>query len=448
MNPYPLLFTRTLSLNLILAAIIGISQGLSPQPAQAQSSTPPITQPVGANALTAPRSNSPHYPSLVQLREDWARRDPALKGPAQLDQQQTFQQRAMALGQAYESWLQNNPQSVNGWLELAEIHFVFLNRFDTAENYLSQALNRAPEDIQANIAQAEFDFFFKKDTKSALQRLENGLQNTPSQPELLITLVDLSTRASNDKNLYADLQTRLSKAREQFPQHQQLQYIQAFLSAQQAALSEKLDQAQAEVALAQYEALYDRYPIPQYALETAQIARQLQQADKAHLLLDRALSKSPDIAQESRLWRLKGDVWLEAGANDLDAGLWTENLLKAQRAYERLVANAELLVYPERVQFFYNLGLLAYTEGRASLNNSASEALVHLNRAAAYYTQAGRLFDQLNMINAPLQQDLAKTYEMQGMVYQRQNDVYKAREAFQKACELRLESSCKRLQSE
>jgi len=52
------------------------------------------------------------------------------------------------------------------------------------------------------------------------------------------------------------------------------------------------------------------------------------------------------------------------------------------------------------------------------------------------------------MINAPLQQDLARAYEMQGMVYQRQNDTYKAREAFQQACELRLESSCKRLKSE
>lgn len=437
MNRYAPLFTRLLSLSLL----ISISQGLSQQPARAQSNN-------ATNSQTAPRSNSPHYPALVQLREDWARRDPALKGTAQLDQQHNFQQRAMALGQAYESWLQNNAQSVNGWLELAEIHFVFLNRFDTAESYLNQALSRAPENIQANIAQAEFDFFFKKDTKAALQRLENGLQNTPSQPELLITLVDLSTRISNDKNLYADLQNRLSKSREQFPQHQQLQYIQAFLSAQQASLSEKLDQAQAEIALQQYETLYDRYTTPQYALETAQIARQLQQLDKAHAILDQVLSKAPDPTQQSRLLRLKGDLWLEAGASDLDAGRWTDSLLKAQQTYERLAPNAELLVYPERVQFFYNLGLLAYTEARASFNNSGSEALLHLNRAVAYYTQARQLFDQLNMINAPLQQDLAKTYEMQGMVYQRQNDTYKSREAFQKACELRLESSCKRLKSE
>lgn len=430
MKPYVVLLTRLLPLSLAM----GVAQGPLPQPVSAQ--TVPL------------RSKSPHYTALVQLREDWARRNPALKGPAQLDQQQKLQQQAIALGQAYESWLQNNPQSVSGWLELAEIHFIFLNRFDTAENYLNQALNREPDNVQANIAQAEFDFFFKKDTKAALQRLENGLRSQPAQPELLITLVDLSTRASNDKNLYADLQTRLSKAREDFPQHQQLQYIQAFLSAQQAALSEKLDPVQAEAALTQYEALYDRYATPQYALETAQIARQLQHLDKAHALIDRALAKSPDMAQESRLLRLKGDLWLEAGAPDLDAGRWTENLLKAQQTYERLAPHAELLVYPERVQFFYNLGLLAYTEGRSSFNNSASEALVHFNRAVRYYTQAGRLFDQLNMINAPLQQDLAKAYEMQGMVHQRQNDTYKAREAFQQACELRLESSCKRLQSE
>ncbi len=427
--------------SLVLCLILGISSTTFSLSAKAQNNA--VSS--GANAV---RSDSPHYPALVQLREDWARRDPTLKGPAQLDQQQNIERRAMALGQAYESWLQNNPQSVNGWLELAEIHFVFLNRFDTAENYLNQALTRAPENIQANIAQAEFDFFFKKESKAALERLENGLQRQPAQPELLITLVDLSTRTSNDKNLYADLQTRLSQAREQHPEHQQLQYIQAFLSAQQASLSEKLDTAQAEVALGQYEALYARYPTPQYALETAQIARQLQQLKKAHGVLDQALAKAPDIRQQSRLLRLKGDLWLEASAEDLDAGRWTESLLKAKQNYERLAPDAEQLVYPERVQFFYNLGLLAYTEGRASFNTSASEALVHLNRAVSYYTQAGRLFDQLNMINAPLQQDLARAYEMQGMVHQRQNETYKAREAFQQACELRLESSCKRLKSE
>lgn len=437
MKQYVPFFTRCLTLCLALA----LSQTALSFPARAQNA------PLSDDATA--RSSSPHYAALVQLREDWARRDPTLKGPAQLDQQQNLQRRAIALGQAYENWLQSNPQSINGWLELAEIHFVFLNRFDTAETYLNQALTRAPEHIQANIAQAEFDFFFKKDTKAALGRLENNLQNQPTQPELLITLVDLSTRSSNDKNLYADLQTRLSRAREQFPRHQQLQYIQAFLSAQQAALPEKLDTAQAEIALGQYEALYTLYPTAQYALETAQIARQLQRLDKAHEILDQALTQEAlKTNQQSRLLRLKGDLWLAAGAEDLDAGRWTEPLLKAKQTYERLAPEAEQLVYPERVQFFYNLGLLAYTEGRASFNTSASEALVHLNRAVSYYTQAGRIFDQLNMINAPLQQELARAYEMQGMVHQRQNETYKAREAFQQACELRLESSCKRLQSE
>ena len=164
MKQYVPFFTRCLTLCLALA----LSQTALSFPARAQNA------PLSDDATA--RSSSPHYAALVQLREDWARRDPTLKGPAQLDQQQNLQRRAIALGQAYENWLQSNPQSINGWLELAEIHFVFLNRFDTAETYLNQALTRAPEHIQANIAQAEFDFFFKKDTKAALGRLENNLQ--------------------------------------------------------------------------------------------------------------------------------------------------------------------------------------------------------------------------------------------------------------------------------
>lgn len=405
-----------------------------------------FTAPALAQTATA---QSPHYGELVKLRADWARRDPSLKGPALLDQQQRFEMRAMDLSQAYEQWLQSHPQAVNGWLELAEIHFVFLNRFDAAETYLDKALSLDPQSVPAQIAKAEFDFFFKKDAKAALQRLEQHLQSHPQNPELLITLVDLQTRHSNDPNVYQDLQTRLQAARNQQPNHQQLQYMQAFLSAQQAVLGDKLDTAQAQQALALYEALSQRYPSAQYSLETAQIARQLQQADKAHALLDQALARpalSP--ADQSRLLRAKGDLWLAAGSADLDAGRWSEALAQALNTYERLLPQAEQLIYPERVQFYYNLGLLAYTQARSSFNQSASEALVHLNRAVAYYQEATRLFDQLSMINAPLQQDLARAYEMQGMVYQRQNETFKAREHFQKACDLRLESSCKRLQGE
>ena len=413
--------------------------------AQAQVQPQNTTQ----NQDAARHSQSPHYAQLVQLREDWARRDPALKGPALLDQQQHFQGRAMALSQAYEQWLQSHPQSVWGWLELAEIHFVFLNRFDTAESYLNQALQLEPESVQANIARAEFDFFFKKDAKAALKRLEDRLQATPQQPELLITLVDLNTRSSNDPNVYADLQNRLGAAREVHPDHQQLQYMQAFLSAQQAVLGENLDTAQAQKALAQYEALSSRYPTTQYVLETAQIARQLKAMDKAQALLAQALKNTlPGSSDHSRLLRTQGDLALEAGAADLDAGRWSEPLQQAQGLYEQLLPQARQLIYPERVQFYYNLGLLAYTQGRSSFNQSASEALVHLNRAVGYYSEATRLFDQLNMINAPLQQDLARAHEMRGMVYQRQNDEYKAREAFQQACDLHLESSCKRLKAE
>lgn len=430
------LFSALLCLVVSSSVSVGVPV-LSTQPALAQSNSPTHT------------AQSAYYSELVQLRADWARRDPALKGPALLEQQQRFEMRAMALSQAYEQWLQNHPQAINGWLELAEIHFVFLNRFDAAETYLDKALTIDPQHLPAHIAKAEFDFFFKKETKAALQRLEQQLQAHPLQPELLLTLADLQSRQSNDPNIYTDLQTRLSAARAQHPNHQQLQYMQAFLSAQQAVLGDKLDTAQAQKALTLYEALVQRFPTTQYALETAQIARQLQLREKAQALLENALNQpglSP--ADQSRLLRAKGDLWLEAGAADLDAGRWSEPLTQAQQVYERLLPQAQQLLYPERVQFYYNLGLLAYTQARASLNQSASEALVHLNRAVSYYQEATRLFDQLSMINAPLQQDLARAYEMQGMVYQRQNDTFKAREHFQKACDLRLESSCKRLQSE
>ncbi len=382
---------------------------------------------------------------LIQLRKDWANRDPALRGPEQLQQQDAFQRRALALAEAYENSLRRNPNQIQHWLELAEVQFIFLNRFEAAENALKQALTLQPDHVQANIARAEFDFFVKKDVNTAIERLENQLTNTPQQPDLLITLADLRTRSSNDKGVYDALEQRFVSARQAHPQHEKLQYMQAFVAAQKAVLGKSLDTAQAEIALNHYEKLVEAYPTARYALETAQIARQLKQPQKAHALIDQALKSDLSARDRATLIRAKGDLWLEAGATDLDAGRWSEALEKAQENYRKVLPAAQMLVYSDRVQFYYNLGLLAYNHGRAEFNQSPSRALPYLDQAVQYYQEATRLFDQVSMINAALQKDMARALEMKGMVYQKQNEEFKAKAAFEEACNLKLESSCKRL---
>ena len=144
-----------------------------------------------------------------------------------------------------------------------------------------------------------------------------------------------------------------------------------------------------------------------------------------------------------RLRLLLGDLWLQQGAAALDQGQLSPEIVQAEEIYRGLLPQAQLgrLVSAQQVQLYYNLGLLAFLRGQAEKAQPA-KALPHYQESERMYRQAMAIFDRINIINRPLQQELAKTLEAIGQIYVGQAGQAQAVEYYKQACGFKLESSC------
>jgi hypothetical protein len=378
---------------------------------------------------------------LVELRRDWALQDPNASGTAFQVAADALQLRARELVNLYEQVLKQDPRRLNAQVHLAEVYFVFLNQFQQAETLLMEALQKEAHHPRASIALAEFQFFFKGQVPEALARLEQALQQHPHHPGLVISLVDLRTRSSAEAAEYARARERVAAALAAHPGDENLRHMLGNLWLLEADLTPQLDRAKAQNGLQLYTELFESNRDPAQALEVAQIARDMGEIEQARRLIEAGLQVAPDHA---RLQLLKGDIWLKAGAEALEARRFSAELQTAQAAYQQIVARQKTadLLLGEQVQLYYNLGLLALIQAQQA---EATDPDPLLASAVGFFREAQTRFDRLNMVNAPLQQELARALALQGERLLRKQQEGPAREAFTEACELGLESSCARL---
>jgi len=382
---------------------------------------------------------------IVQLRIDWARRDPSAAGASFQAQAEDLQRRAQELVFLYERALKQAPERVEAKVHLAEVYFVFLNHFQRAEELLQEALAEQPDHPSVNIAMAEYQFFFKGQQAEALQRLEQTLQKHPQHPGLIIAYVDLKTSVSDKPEDYLAAREQVSQALAQQPADQNLQHMLGLLWLREADLSDKLDLEKAERGLNLYIALFEAHGDPAQALEAAQIARDMGRLAQARELVRQGLKQAPEHA---RLTMLLGDLWLKQAATDLEQGRVSQETADAETQYQWLVAQNKVseLLQSEQVQLYYNLGLLAVLQGKTASN--AQNAKAHFENALNHYRQAQAMFDRLNLVNAPLQTDIAKTLEALGALLAQEQKMQAASEKYREACSLKLESSCQWLQQQ
>lgn len=429
----------------LLTGLLSLSLGLSLSlPLMAQPATASVAQ------LRQTHARQPNNPAaahaladalLVELRRDWGLRDLNASGAAFQAQADELQLRARELVQLYEQVLKQDPRRLDAQVHLAEVYFVFLNQFQQAENLLLAALKQEAHHPKATIALAEYQFFFKGQVPEALQRLEQALQQHPHHPGLVISWVDLRTRSSAEAADYVSARERVAAALAQQAGDENLRHMLGNLWLREADLTPQLDRAKAQNGLQLYTELFESNRDPDQALEVAQIARDMGEIEQARAMIEAGLQVAPEHA---RLQLLKGDIWLKAGAEALEARRFSAELQAAQAAYQQIVARqkaAELLL-GEQVQLYYNLGLLALLQAQQA-DITDPDAL--LARAVGFFREAQTRFDRLNMVNAPLQQELARALELQGERLLLKKQEGPAREAFGEACELGLESSCARL---
>ncbi len=371
---------------------------------------------------------------LMQLRKDWGQRDTQITGSTFIEQSERFQRRAQEIVSIYQEVLKLQPKSVIARVNLAEVNFIFLNRFEHAEQLLLEALKTDPDSSQANIAMAEFQFFFKQDRKTALQNLEQIINKTPGQADLSITYADLLTASSTQLADFEKAHRIIADSLKANPNHTGLMYITASVLAREAQLNPAaLDRTKAQEALSAFINLIQRSPDTDYLLEAADIARMLGQWEQARQLLRQAQNSG-----DPRVKLQIGDLLLQQSAASLDAGEYTSQIVEAEAIYEEILASKEdrQLITGQRVQLYYNLGLLNFVKAGSLAGAQSTQAL---KTSEAYYRQAILIFDRMNMINGPLQQDLARTLVAQANLLtapNQQSDLYR------EACQFKLESAC------
>lgn len=374
---------------------------------------------------------------LERLREQWAQRDPNLSGDAFQKQADGFQIQSQELIALYEKVISLQLHNVEARVNLAEVYFVFLSEVNQAEIYLKQALEIDPNHIQAQIAMAEYLFFFKGEREQALTLIEKALSVKPNHPDLSITLADLLTGGSLKAEDFAKAHIILEQALQAHPEHEGLRYMQGSVWYRQAVLDpQKLDQAKAQKALDILLPILNSTPDAQHSIEAAQIAQSMGQLPLARKILEQALVFTP---QESQLTLLLGDYWLEQGSQTLEAGQLPVEANEAERLYRQLLipARLNLLTSGQQVQLYYNLGLLAQLKAKSN----PSQALPHYIEAEKLFRQALAIFDSINIINTPLQQELSRVLESIAQIHE-SSDPGKASTYYQQACSLKLESAC------
>lgn len=377
---------------------------------------------------------------LRQLRIDWGQRDPQAAGPEFMEQAESFQRRAQELVYLFEKAQQLDPKLIAAQIYLAEVNFVFFNRFEEAEQMLQAALRQQPSSVQAIIALAEFQFFFKNDQASALKALQAALEQQPAQPDLSITLADLLTVSSGEATDFDKARSLLNASIAQQPSHAGLQYMLASVWYRQAQLdAQKFDTDKAREALNIMIRLLQSDPDPQYLLEAADMARSLGQFNQAQQFISEGLQKQPN---DPRLMLQLGDLWLQQAAQQLESTTYGNEAQQAEKIYRQLLAQTshKQLITSQQVQLYYNLGLLLYLKGKAA--GAPAEALRHYSESEQMYRQAVQIFDRINIINGPLQQDLGRTLEAKAEVLSAQANTAEALELYRQACNFKLESAC------
>ncbi|MGV3526323.1 MAG: tetratricopeptide repeat protein [Candidatus Sericytochromatia bacterium] len=437
---------KTLSALLLTACLLTPCLGASAQSAPPDEAT--LRQSLTAQPQNAQIPLQLANLLLERLRQDWARRDPNAPEADQLAQNAELERRAQELVSLYRKTISLQPASVEARVNLAEVQFIFLNQFEDAEALLQEALSEAPNSIPAVIAFAEFTYFVKGNGPQALDNLRKALQVHPQDPELSITLADLATSRSNKPGDFASARELLENALNQHPNHESLRYMLATVWVREAAIQpEQLDAAAAEKGLAIFLELFQSKPDADLALESAGVARSLGRLPQARFLVESALQRFPT---DMRLRLLLGDLWLEQSAASLDSFTWSEELTTAESQYRQILATPSFreLISSQQVQLYYNLGLLAYIKGQSQISANPAQALTHLQESERHYRQAMAIFDRINMINGPLQQDLARTLETRGKLQHQQQQTAPAVEAMREACTLKLESSCQWLRNQ
>lgn len=416
-----------LSLSLLMTPMVALAQSQTPAFRIAQQTASPALQ--QANQL------------LESLRREWAQRDPNASGPAFAEQAMALERKVVDLIARYEQVLAADPGNIEARVNLAEVHFVFLSRFDEAEKLLQQALATDPTSPKALIAMAEFQFFFKGEREAALKSIEQALQARPGHPDLTITLADLLTGSSNKPEDFARARGLLEQALAAQPNQGDLRYMLASVWYREAQLDPKaFDQAKAQTALDLYRAQLAAHSEPDLVVETAQVALAMGQPAVAREIVEQGIKAHPG---EPHLRLQLADLWLAQGSAALDAGQVPPEAAQAEAIYRALMVPAEFnrLVSAQQVQLFYNLGLLAYLRGQQA-KATPSQALPHYLESERMYRQAMGIFDRINIINSPLQQDLARTLEALGAIQETQAGVTRAADYYREACGFKLESSC------
>lgn len=391
-----------------------------------------------------PNSADPHLQLanflLDNLRREWSQRDPNASGEDFKRQADEFQGKAQELVNLYEKVIALDPKNVDARVNLAEVNFVFFSQFDQAEQLLKQALEQNPDSIKAMIARAEFLFFFKAQRANALAELEQALAARPGHADLSITLADLLTGGSLQAADFDKARKVLNDALVQNPGHEGLNYMLASVWYRDASLTQPINAAKAQTALDLYLAQINAKPELDLVIEVAQLAQALGKLEQARDIVATGLTRYPD---EPQLKLLQGDLWLAEGSAALDQGQIPPQAVQAETEYRSLLKPETLsrLTVAQQVQLYYNLGVLAQYRGQAA-KAQPPQALAQYQEAERMFRQAMDIFDRINIVNRPLQQELAKTLESMGQIHFGQSQTPQAAEYYKQACSLQLESSC------
>lgn len=382
---------------------------------------------------------------LERLRKDWARQDySSLSGASFQSQIENFQRRAQEILSLYRKIEEFKPKQVEILLQMAEIHYLYLGQTQQAQQLLEKASRLAPEHPQVIIALADFTFYHHGKRHEALEQLRKALQKHPHQPDVLITLADLLSTPPAESRDYIEAKTLLHQALEIQPQAQNLRLMLGQVWVREATRDEfNPDKASLKQALQLFQTVTTMDPQNETAwLEMAKTAQQLGQYTVAEQALRTLLKQFPNHIQ-GRL--LLGDNLLIQASKDLDQGLYTAQAAEADQWYESLLPVLQEIPLSQQVQLFYNQGLLAVVHGQVlSLqSNSHHQAEQRLRAAIAAFEKAQHIFDQISIINASLQKDLAKAWHYLGLLlWQNPSRQTEAISCLETACSLNYADSC------
>lgn len=391
-----------------------------------------------------------HYEQLAQLllerlRADWLRQDPSMRGASTLSVAEDFNRRARELIYLLEKVKEIKPNQVELLIQMAEIHYLFLGSPQESAKLLKQALEQAPQNPRVIIAYADFTFFDSGKRAEALEQLRKAIQTYPSENDFVSTLADLLSTAVVDVKDYAEAKTVLGTALEKRPEAHNLRLMLARVWLREATRNElKIDKVGLAEALKLFQAVTAADPSNDAALsELAQTAQQLGEIALAESALRQLLLLQP---QNALAKLLLGDVKLLQAGKELDQGLYTAAAAEADQLYAQLVENAQdsQLAVTQRVQMYYNQGLLAMVEASvlAAKAEMATQAEKRYRESIAHYEKAQMIFDNLNVLNPVLQKDLGKSYHGLGLLFQKSERMAEAVGFFQTACSLKTEESC------